>query len=285
MSAESVSGAVPAGPTPPVLWIVQTNLGGQSDIATWLGALDAEAIPYRRFDVVPFSAALPAVEYDGPVVCYGSTNFVMNCRAAGRWIPGVWHDQEKFTWSAWAKHLGDLLLNSPDTCERTTIGALRGSSRADDELVFVRPDRDLKEFSGEVAEVGRFRAWCRDVAEGAFEQLRPDTPIVLCTPFRIRTEWRLFLVDRAVVTASQYRRDGRLSVQAGAPGDVLAFGEAVATRWSPASVFTLDVCRSGESLFVLEAQGFNSAGHYAADLKALVRAVSAQAAREWQAAQ
>jgi hypothetical protein len=88
-----------------------------------------------------------------------------------------------------------------------------------------------------------------------------------------------------VVTASQYRRDGRLSVQAGAPGVVLAFGEAVATRWSPASVFTLDVCQSGESLFVLEVQGFNSAGHYAADLRALVRAVSAQAAREWQAAQ
>lgn len=267
--------------SPPVLWIVQTNLGSASDVDDWLVALEMEQIPFHRFEVAPFSGNLPDIQHDGPVVCYGSTNFVVNCREGRRWTPGVWHDDQNFTWTAWAENLGELLLNSSIDCERTTIKGLLTSSRRDDEPVFVRPDKDLKEFSGEVAELGTLRIWCRDVVAGAFDQLGPDTNIVVCTPFGIGTEWRLFVVNGSVVTASQYRRGGRLSVQPGAPPEVLAFGEAAAARWSPASVFTLDVCRSGDELFVLEAQGFNSAGHYAANLRALVKAVSAQAAREW----
>ena len=266
---------------PPVLWIVQTNLGNASDIAALVGALDAQCIPWLGFDVVPFSGMLPDVEHDGPVVCYGSTNFIVNCGEAGRWVPGVWHDDQNFTWSAWAENLGELLLNAPSSSERTTVAGLLASSRSEDELVFVRPDRDLKEFSGEVATLGKFKSWCREVVAGRFDQVGPDTPIVLATPFGIEVEWRLFVVCGRIVAASQYRFRGRLDARAGAPADVLAFGEAVAARWSPASVFTLDVCRSGDGLFVVEAQGFNSAGYYAADLHVLVRAVSAQAAAEW----
>jgi hypothetical protein len=267
---------------PPVLWIVQTNLGSGSDVPAWLDALRAEGIAYHEFEVAPFSGELPEVAADRPVVCYGSTNFVMNCRKAGRWIPGVWHDDENFTWSAWAKNLGELLLNSPDACEQTTISGLIALSRADDDLAFVRPERDMKEFAGEVTEIGKLKNWCREVMAGSFDQLGPDTPIVVCTPFGIGTEWRLFIVGGSAVAASQYRQNGRLQVRTGAPQDVLRFGEAVAARWSPAAVFTLDVCRSGDRLFVLEAQGFNSAGHYAADLGALVRAVSVRAATEWE---
>lgn len=268
---------------PPVLWIVQTNLGGASDIGSLVEALAAERIPCRGFEVVPFTGTLPEIEHDGPVVCYGSTNFILNCRKAGRWIPGVWHDDENFTWSAWAENFGELLLNAPDSSERTTIAGLLASPRPDDELVFLRPDRDVKEFSGEVAAIRELKAWCRDVLAGCFDQIGPDTPIVVATPFGIEVEWRLFVVCGQVVAASRYRRRGRLDAREGAPADVVAFGEAVATRWSPATVFTLDVCRSGERLFVLEAQGFNSAGYYSADLQALVRAVSAQAAAEWRA--
>ena len=139
----------------------------------------------------------------------------------------------------------------------------------------------MKEFSGEVAEIGKLRTWCREVMAGRFDQLGPDTRIVLGAPFRIRAEWRLFIVAGKVVAASQYHRDGRLKPEEGAPADVRAFAEFAARRWSPASVFTLDICRSGDGLYVVEAQGFNSAGTYHADLPALLRAVSRQAALEW----
>jgi hypothetical protein len=264
-----------------VQWIVQTNLGGQSDIDALTAVLTAEKIVWHGFEVVPFSRDLPPFDYEGPVVCYGSTSFVLNCRRAGRWFPGVWHDEANFSWSAWAEHYGERLLNAPDCTERTTVDGLLTSARPDDELVFVRPDRDLKEFCGEVASVGKFKAWCRDVARGKFDQIGPDTPIVVGTPFGISAEWRLFMVAGVVAAASEYKRRGRLHPQEGAPPEVRAFAEETAAIWSPASVFTLDICRSGEGLFVVEAQGFNSAGYYSADLRALVHAVSAHAASEW----
>jgi hypothetical protein len=270
------------GETCPVLWLVQTNMGSASDIAAWTDALDAEGIPWQGVEVAPFSGEVPEVDWVGPVVCYGSTSFVVACKESGRFLPGVWHDDERFSYGAWAENLGAMLLNSPDATRRTTIGEYAAAAVSDPgEPVFARPERDLKEFNGAVWAAGELRDWCAKIAAGGFEPLGPDTPMVVGTPFGIAEEWRLFVVDGEVVAASSYRRGGKLDKREGAPPEVLEFAAEAIACWQPAPVFTLDVCRSGDGLFVVEAQGFNSAGHYACDLRAVVRAVSARAAVDW----
>lgn len=267
-----------------VLWIVQTNLGQHSDIRRWVDALRAEGIACREVDdIKPMSDDVPDIAWDGPVVCYGTTNFTQACR--GRYVPGVWHDDENFTYAAWAEHLGELLLNSPDSTTRTTIARFVDCDEPDDRLVFVRPERDAKEFSGEVKTVGEFREFCRDVvrSDGAYFQLSGDTAVVVGEPYGISEEWRFFVVDGEPVSASRYRFRGRLCTVEGAPDDVWEFARMVAERWSPAPVYTLDICRSADNLYVMEAQGFNSAGCYAADLRPVVRRVSDRAVRDHRA--
>ena len=261
------------------LWIIQTNLGEMSDISKWLEALDAEGIARQAVDVIPFSGELPDIDHNGPVVCYGTTGFVASAGMAKRWSPGVWHNDEDFSYSAWSTHIGDLLLNSPDATIRTTIGGFLEETRPADSMVFVRPEFDHKEFVGQVMTAGEFRDWCATVVEGGLEPLGFDTPIVVGTPFGISEEWRLFIVEGRVVGSSRYRRNGRMDRLEGAPADVLEFAAVVNARWMPAPVYTLDICRSGGGLYVLEAQGFNSAGSYEADLRNVVREVTDFAVR------
>ena len=263
---------------PPTTWLVQVNMGSQSDILRDLAAIRATGQDAREFVLRPMSDDLPDAEPGGPVVCYGSTTYVTVAARAGLWSPGVWFDEEAFTYEAWARNYGDLLLNDPAECLRTTIAGVAALDRPADEMVFLRPERDLKEFSGEVRGFGEAREWCRDVCAGGYPLIGPDTPVVLGPPHGIAAEWRLFMVDGRVAAATLYRERGRLRSVEGAPPDVVAFGEAAAARWSPAPVFVLDVCRSGPGLYVVEAQCFNSAGFYGADLEALFGAVGAYAA-------
>lgn len=139
------------------LWLVQTNLGSASDIGETVRAIRATGQACRELSLPPMSDDLPDLRHDGPVVCYGSTRFVTAAARSGRWRPGVWFDEEAFSYGAWARAYGALLLNDPAECERTTIAALAASDRQDrtwqdrkwqdDDPVFLRPERDLKEFS------------------------------------------------------------------------------------------------------------------------------------------
>ena len=70
------------------------------------------------------------------------------------------------------------------------------------------------------------------------------------------------MVGGRAVTGSQYRRYHRLEVQVGLPDSVVRFAEETAEVYSPAEVFVIDVAQSGDSLFVVEYNCFNSSGFY-----------------------
>lgn len=263
------------------LWLVQTNMGSNSDISNIIISLKDLKIDFCEVTEIPFSDDLPNIDYSGPVICYGSTWFIKKCLNSKKWFPAVWHD-DNFSYSAWVKNYNSLLLNSPDNVVRTTIGDyIHDTTFLDNDMVFVRPEYDYKEFCGEVMESAQFKKWCQTIQEGGFNQVTADTKIVVGVPYGITSEWRLFVVDGKVVAGSLYKDKGVLNKSSVVPKNVIDYGNMVAKLWSPASVFTLDICSSNNSLYILEAQGFNSAGHYATDLNILFQAVTNQAVKEW----
>lgn len=256
------------------LWIVQTNLGQTSDVLAFVDAVRRSGAAVEEVAHVPFSGTVPDIECGGAVVLYGAVGFVTAAAASGRWNPGVFGGPESYSYDAWARNYGPLLLNSPEDAERTTIGGFLSSLRDDGEMVFARPSEDTKSFDGSVRTVGNLRSFCLAAAAGGVEALTGDTEILVCRPHGIEAEFRLFVADGEIVTSSSYQRRGRTHVVADAPADVLAFGRAAAVRWAPSRLFVLDVCLSADNPYIVEAQSFNSAGHYAADLDALVDAAS-----------
>jgi hypothetical protein len=220
-------------------WIIQTNMGADSDIGDYVEAIRASGAEIIEVHVKPFSNELPDVQLDGPTVVYGAVGFVNDAQKSGRWSPGVFATPDVFTYDNWVRHYGDMLLNSSDSTERTTVGDFANSNRDGEDLVFVRPQHDTKSIVGEVLSVDSFRNWCQDACKGDYAGVDATTAIVVGQPHGIEAEWRLFMVDGEVVGASQYRKSGRLHRECGAPDLVLAFAKKAEARWSPASAYVL----------------------------------------------
>lgn len=263
-----------------VLWVVQSNLGNSDALAAMVAAFHALNIPHRTVQVIPFSSDVPDIDWPGPVLFYGATNFIANVARSRRYHPGVFFSEERFRVSAWGPAYGDHLLNRE--AEGTTLEKFAAQQHAADDLFFIRPDRDLKAFAGEVVRFGDFQSWVDRISHGGFT-LSQDEPIVVAEPQHIRREWRAFLVSGKTVAASQYRVSFRLTVNPETPDEVLAFAEARARDYSPAPVFVLDVADTQAGLRVIEVNCFHSAGFYAANVESIVRAVTrlAQESGPW----
>lgn len=266
-------------------WIMNTNMGQDSDMPAYIQAVKDSGANIVEVDYKPFSGETTPVDVDGPVVVYGAVKFITKLYEDGRYAHGIFGTPETFTYQAWAEHYNEMLLNSPDGVQLMTIKDFLNDTREAQEFVFIRPQHDTKSLVGTVWEAGEFKAWCAEVIKGKFDDVNGDTPIVVAHPYGIEAEWRLFVVDNKVISASQCRKKGRLFKELGAPQDVLDFAQKVIDRWTPARAYTLDICRSAGNCYIVEAQGFNSAGHYAADIGKVVQAVNEVAIDIWKKSQ
>lgn len=252
-------------------WVVQQNLGKSSDTDRVMAAARENGCRVIGIDVIPFSTDLPDVPSDMPTVFYGATQFINNVFLSGMWSPGAFYDPETFRFSRYLLEYGESMLNS--SVELTTIDLFGSIERDPEKLIFIRPDRDLKEFAGDVIRTGDFQQWAKRVSHGGYT-VTGDCPIVIAEPVGISCEWRTFVVNGRVVAGSQYRCNRILDVKESLPYRVRMFVEEHAQRWSPASVFSFDVAQSGDELYVLELGCFNSSGFYGSDIELLIKEIS-----------
>lgn len=262
-------------------WIIQTNMGQDSDIMAYVDAVKQSGADVIEVEYKAFSNELPHFDVDGPVVLYGAVNFIKEAYKIEKWRIGIFGHPDTFTYSAWAENYNEMLLNSPDGIQLMTLGDFTQDNRPIDDFIFVRPQHDTKTLVGKVWTAGEFKEWCIIATEGKYAGVDKDTPIVIAQPYGIEAEWRLFVVNNKVVGASQYHKKGRLFKSIGAPEDVLAFAEKVIDKWSPVPAYTLDICRSAGNCYIVEAQGFNSAGQYACNVVNVAKAVNEVAMSLW----
>ncbi|WLQ15153.1 ATP-grasp domain-containing protein [Hahella aquimaris] len=257
-----------------LLWVVQSNLGDSDDAAKIESSCRGLGYDCAMIRVIPFATDLPDIPNDRPTIFYGSSNFITHAHRSGKWSPCAYFDERQFLFSEALRHYGNRLLNAD--ARILTMEQFAQSGANDEEVFFIRPNGDLKEFAGTITTFKAFRDWADKLRPGGFT-VDLSLPMVAAKPKDIEHEWRLFIVAGMVVAASHYRADGRMQVFAGAPETVISFTEEMAATWSPAPVFVMDVAVCAGELYVLEINGFNSSGFYACDIEAIVREVSAYA--------
>ena len=258
-----------------LLWAIQNHPQSKNP------ALLAQACAAAGFDALLLEASddeLPGVPWDRPVLFYGSCRFVSNVQRSGRWRPCAYFDPQLLRFSAYLEHYGARLLNhdahSMRLCDAGDLPA--------GEKFFVRCDADSKELAGDVWSGAQLHSYVDKLLEANATALL-DLPIVVAARRRIDYEWRLFVADGHVCGATQYRYAGELACARDVPQNVVDFAAETAAIWSPLPVFVIDVASCGADLFVLELNGFNSSGFYAADVGGIVRAVAQFAGRGVQA--
>lgn len=256
-----------------VRWVVQSTLGNSNDhlkIAEECSRIKAECLLYPR---EPFSKELPDTPTNIPTIFYGSTRFVNLCHRTKRWNPGAFFDPFYFTVKCWMTHYGERCLNHGASL--TTLAQLVHEPYDPDRLFFIRPDKDLKEFTGSVWSFNEVKRWTTGLLKTDLgdEQLS-HIDIWISEPWKITREWRTFIVNNKVCQASQYKKDGKLKESADVPQEVIQYAEETSLIWQPHNIFVLDVCESAGNLFILEIGCVNSAGFYSCDIGTIVSTIT-----------
>lgn len=219
--------------------------------------------------VLPDSKTLmdiPEIAKGGPVVFHGRSTLILNALASP-WKHGVFFDPSTFKHQAYADGFGDRFLNHGATV--MTWAELLEMAPKSSGYRFVKPNNDFKGFTGQAISLA--------AVSGLFQSLRAkhgknllNTQVVVAQAHEVDAEWRLFVVDGKIITASMYRPMSSAYL----PDDVLAFAMSAIQGWTPAPIFTLDVGRAGQQLKIIECNCFNASRLYHADAGKLVRAVS-----------
>lgn len=250
-------------------WIVQTNVEPESPSPAALRrACAATERPFHEVAVIAGSAALPDLpRIEGPVVFHGRTTLILRALEHPIWRRGVFFDPAHFQHRAYVAGYGDDMLNAD--AQILSWEDLLREPRAPGEVMFVKPNDDLKYFTGEVLRYSECIDLYRTLRRSA-RPVEPTSEIVVGRPCEVDAEWRLFVVDGVIVTGSMYRPSG----DPGLPDELIRFARRAIARWTPASVFVLDIARVEGFWKIVECNCFNGSRFYSADVERLVTAVS-----------
>jgi hypothetical protein len=255
----------------PTTWLVQETRNPSDTVLAIKRACEEQRLPFEFVPVTPFSTEIPSIAAKPPFVFYGYTTLILNAYRDKKLRNGVFFDPKSFTPSAYQANWGERLLN---TFQFETMHNLAGHWRKyPDRQYFLKPDDDLKRFTGGVMDGREFLTWYDGFKDITDTSVRSDTTVAFCSPIHdITAEFRVVLVDGKGIAASAYRP----RVDYYVPRDLIDFAEEVSAVWQPAPIYVLDIayCGDNDEMRIVEANCFNGSNFYNANASNIVRAVS-----------
>ena len=267
-----------------MLWLLQDNfVDSMSGRMAFDGITSRMAFALRNsgralhgFSLVPGEPLpeLPLSPAD-PHFFYGSTGMAQRLLGEPEWAHGVFLHNDSLDQRAWLANRGKDMLNP--TCEVMTLAKLEANTPA--APFFVRPVLVAKAFAGQVVR-GRDLSGLYRARRGIMKELEPDLLVAVSPLQDIEAEYRFVVYRHQVVTGSRYRLDGKLSLSAEIPAEVLVGASALAAGWMPHEFIVMDVARvAGGKLCLIEFNSVHSSGLYDIPLSEYIEAVE-RAVRE-----
>jgi hypothetical protein len=252
------------------MWVVQENIQNEDRYEAFIAALKEFNIEHVVVKVVPFARTIiPDINPTGRVIGWGSISMDFVAKLKG-WVPGTFLN-DNFNQIIWSKAYGDNMLNADfEVFEFGKIPKFEGTK-------FIRPIHDMKVFAGTVIhgeEVENWKEAIQRISDG-YSSLRPETPVSVSSVKDLAMEWRFFVVGGKVITGSRYRQYGILDIrEVDESYASWQFAQKMVDHWQPAEAFVIDIVSlMNYDMKVIEINCINSAGFYAADMRAVVRAI------------
>ena len=219
------------------------------------------------------------------VVFYGTLNLGRKLQKESAWVPGVYCNFQNMCCNTYYSYWAKYLLNS----DYIMLPIMEIKRRKDDifnefgvdDCIFLRPNSGAKSFTGQILKKEEIE---RDFdLLGRYSGKDLDRIIaIISSPKVIQKEWRCVVVNGRVIAFSQYMSDGKLDVKMEIDADAYCLADKIAKEeWQPDNVYVLDICRSNDEYFLLEANSFSCSGLYDSDPEPIVREVSLAAEREY----
>lgn len=248
-----------------VTWIMQQNL--VSEPLKWTGPLNALGSKWKPIEIVPFADDLPDVEVVGPALVYGSTTLIKNAHKKN-WNPGVFFNPDNFRPSVWNEKYGKHMFNHDGE-----VYKIKDLHNFKGDECFIRPNSDMKDFSGSHVDREYFTKFQNDVIDGGFP-FDENTEVFIASIKPIYKEYRVFIVNGSPVAWSQYRLRSMLVSEAYVPRRFIVYAREMAEIWSPEKAYVMDICTDNdEKPHILELNCFNASGVYDCDVESIIKAV------------
>lgn len=255
-------------------WILQKNLT-KSGIRTRIkNALIQPDETWEEIEMIPFSATIPPIKNENSFhIVYGSTTLMLNALKDDRFKSGVFYDPTTFNMQNYVNRWQQHVLNSKG--KLVTLDTLRDVRCPNAKKWFVRPNHDSKEFSGQVDTFEQLKHWTEKIIDLDLPDFNEDTELWIAEPQPIEKEWRLFIVNDVIVSASRYMLHGELNESpTDIPEGMLAFAKARIRQYRLAEVYVMDVAEVKSKYKIIECNCFNGTGFYSHDIEAIVKAVN-----------
>ena len=256
-----------------MLHLLQRDVFGERHYSILVEALERLGLRYIPVSIRPGTRVLvdennePISLSTKNVFCWGSVKMA-HIAADYRWRPGSFmnenHDQRVY-----AEHYGAEMLNHGGLTVK-----FGEAFEAPSPLFFARPCGDTKAFTGQVFMKSSWDEFvAASLAKGRRDTLNEETFVHVAPRKDIQREFRTWVVQGKVVTASQYKIGTRVVYERCDEPMVLQYAQRMADLYQPANAFVLDVCLTDDGMRIVEVNCINCAGFYDADLQKLLGAV------------
>lgn len=262
-------------------WIVNTCLRREGGYDALIYQLERQNTPYtlvRKPPMAPFLCAMEddldehghnkpiTLDIEGPVFVTGTTSMQAVSEAHG-WAPGyITAPSQQEGMEHWGEHMlnhnarwGDIATITPP-----------------DGAFFIRPDLDLKAFSGTVMTPENFEEFRgRIIDVKGWTTCPPDTRVMIAPLQTIWAEYRLYVIDGKVRTGSRYKT-GQTVAYSQEVGDMfIEYAHERLREWNPRLAFVMDIAHTPDGPKIIETNAISSSGFYAIDMNIFVGEINA----------
>lgn len=244
-------------------WVIQEKIFKPINYQLLTESLNRHNIPHTSVSIPPqtFTLSPDVLNLDNVYVC-GAIKMARIAKEKG-WYPGSFLNGN-YDFSIWLRQLGKDLLNAD-----FRIGKLIDVDVNGLDQFFIRPAEDNKAFDGMIMNRDMLLSWCRSDAKKSIHALN-----VIVTPVKkIYQEYRFFVVESLIVTASCYKMGGKPFSSSDVPNHIEKYVESIIEKWLPSTSVVIDIALTEEGLKVIEFNNINSSGFYSIDIDKYVLAI------------
>lgn len=255
-------------------WIIQNNLikedltKGLTESALKYGhnAIGLKIIPFS--EGTEWSADIGFTPPEGKIIPYGSTAMIKMVDRSKWNKDGFFFNQKNLKTSTWVKELGNRMLNHD-----AQFMTLEEATKIGSGEYFMKPDDDLKDFTGCHVDLAEIQRFYDNVSAGGF-LFGTNLPVVLTSLKNTGWEYRCFMIGDRVIASSSYKLKSMFIQDRKVPQEIIDYAQETAGIWHPDQVYVMDISETDNGLKVVEFNCFNASGMYACSYDTVVREVS-----------
>lgn len=274
-----------------IKWIIDEHIlrnphPGTPNVAEACTSLGIECLVSNPNDVkAQTSAVLEFLEeahesqYKTPcfIFAYGSHSFVTKLEALKQYRIATYHRCDNLKLSTTIAHWGCDMLNAQ--CDISPFGWFsKQSPHLYNYPLFLRPNDVTKEFAGFIIpSADKFEDEMSSLKQ--IQKVRPETLVISNQAKTLKGEFRFVIVDRKIVTQSEYRWDNKLDIRTDVPDQCMQLAKKITKHpWQPDTAYILDIAlldgHTKQYASIIETNALSCSGLYACDTVVFVKAVN-----------